>query len=96
MDALIINNRDFDQVFSQERNRIFYLVNHYFDTPPIRIRQEIITRFDFAKKQGERYFKDIVNASKSGNVVGCKARRKFTQACRVYDYYQNEFINPKI
>lgn len=56
------------------------------------IRSEINTRSAFAKSEGERWFKRMINSQKIGNVVSCHATRKFIQANKIYVHYNNEFL----
>jgi hypothetical protein len=55
------------------------------------LRNEVNTRFRFAKKQAEFWFKQIANYEKTGNIVSCYQARKYRQAGRIYDHYQKEF-----
>jgi hypothetical protein len=58
----------------------------------MQVRNEINTRFQFAKEQGEYWFNKIKSAERGGgNVVSCKASEKYCQARRVYLHYQEEF-----
>lgn len=58
----------------------------------IVVRNEINTRFRFAKEQGELWYAKIKNSERSGNVISCVAAKKYRQAARIYEYYQKEFI----
>ena len=55
------------------------------------LRNEINTRFKFAKERGEFWYARIKGSEKSGNVVSCLAARKYRQAGRIYNHYQKEF-----
>lgn len=57
------------------------------------LRNEINTRTKFAKKQGEYWFRQIRNIAETGNVLTCRASKKYRQACAINDHYNKEFIN---
>lgn len=56
-----------------------------------KLRNEVNTRFAFAKKQGGYWFGKIKSVEKNGNVVSCAASEKYLQARRIYMHYQGEF-----
>lgn len=64
------------------------------ETEPNKVtRKEVHTRTRFAQDAALKWYGLIAHAVKGGNILTCKATKKFLKARRVYIHYCNEFQN---
>lgn len=69
-----------------------YLHNCYEDMGTTKVRKEVHTRTRFAHDISIIWFNKMGHSIKSGgNVMSCKATKKFLQARRIYIHYTNEY-----
>ena len=54
-------------------------------------RKEEHTRSSFAYNQAVFWYDRIKHSAQSGNILDCKATKKFLQARRIYIHYNNEY-----
>jgi hypothetical protein len=56
-----------------------------------KITPEIYTRQNFAYERGVYWHNLIKHSINGGNIITCKATRKFAQARKIYIHYANVF-----
>lgn len=59
-----------------------------------KVPKEVYTRQNFAYEQALKYSELVVNTAKyGGNVLSCKAARKYRQAWDIYRHYAQVYCN---